>query len=191
MCSVRRLRPPKAGDADGDRRVHAWSGRCACASASPPSSKAPRRRRRCACGGLENSAEAANAVAELAEINRLLQLDPETPGAAARARRPLHRASRRRRPAAHAGNPADGPQPAWLRSLPHPQRLRDAGRRAPGRSRARALRSDGNPFPEIDRPGALGHRQSEERGRSDRAGARASLARARASTPMAGSAARS
>ena len=56
----------------------------------------------------------------------------------ARARRPLRAPGAGRRPAAHAGDPADRPQPARLRSVPHPERLRGAGRRAPGRAAARA-----------------------------------------------------
>ncbi len=58
----------------------------------------------------------------------------------ARARRPLHPPGAGRRPAAHAGDPADRPQPARLRSVPHPQRLRGAGRRAAGAAAARPPR---------------------------------------------------
>ncbi len=37
-----------------------------------------------------------------------------------------------RRSAPHAGNPANGPQPARLRSIPHPQRIRRSRRSPPG-----------------------------------------------------------
>ena len=43
-----------------------------------------------------------------------------------------------RRPAAHAGDPADRSQPAWLRPVPHPERLRRGRRRPPGGTAARA-----------------------------------------------------
>ncbi len=72
---------------------------------------------------------------ELAATDRLLAEDHEIAGDPARARRPLHPPGARRRPAAHAGDPADRPQPARLRPLPHPQRLR--GRRT---ARARPQR---------------------------------------------------
>ena len=82
-----------------------------------------------------------------------------------------HRARRRRRSAAHARRPADRPQSARLRSVPHPQRLRAAGRRAAGRRAAGALRGRRQRVPRVRGDGAVGHRQPEDRRRPDRAGA--------------------
>ncbi len=70
------------------------------------------------------------------------------------------------------GDPADRPQPARLRSLPHPERLRDR-RTARGRPSgcSRGTQSDGNAAARVDRAGAVGHRQPEDRRRPDRPGA--------------------
>ncbi len=54
----------------------------------------------------------------------------------ARARRPLPASGAGWRPAAHAGRAADRPQPARLRSVPHPERVRDEGRFASGAATA-------------------------------------------------------
>ena len=74
--------------------------------------------------------EARKAIDELARIDQLLGEDHEISGAPTCARRPFHRSRRRRRSAANAGDPADRPQSARLRSLSHSERLRDR-RRAP------------------------------------------------------------
>ena len=71
----------------------------------------------------------------------------------------------------NAGRPADRPQSARLRSVPHSERLRRAGRCAPGRAAARAPRGRRAALARDGRDGAVGHRQSEDRGRPDRAGA--------------------
>jgi magnesium chelatase subunit H len=53
-----------------------------------------------------------------------------------------------RRPAAHAGHPAHRPQPARLRPVPHPQRLRGARTaRARPSGCCSATLADGNAFP--------------------------------------------
>ena len=68
--------------------------------------------------------------------------------------------------------PADRAQSARLRSVPHSQRLRGAGRRASGRAAARrATWPTATASAGIGRDGAVGHRQSEDRGRADRPGA--------------------
>jgi len=81
--------------------------------------------------------------------------DEPPPGPGARDRRHPPRAGRplpaprpRRRPAAHARGAAHGPQPARLRPLPHSQRLRSAGWRAPGRAACwRTTRTTATPSP--------------------------------------------
>ncbi len=117
-------------------------------------------------------------LVELAASDALLARDARIARAAARARRPLHRAGAGRRPAAHAGDPADRPQPARLRSVPDPERVRRRGRRAAGGAAARAPRGGRQAVPRVDRDRAVGHRQPEDRGRPDRAGAGADGRRA-------------
>ena len=152
----RRRRRPRSSGSAGARaraRIHADPARPACGR------RAAEREQRVEMLG---DAEAAHGAAERAAIEALVAggrpkrcaglatirpgccASSPTPTACwrgprdrrhpARARRPLHPPGAGRRPAAHAGRPADGPQPARLRSLPHPQRLRGAGRRAPGAS---------------------------------------------------------
>ena len=118
----------------------------------------------------------ARAAARLAALRSRLLRESRARGHSARARRRLPAARARRRSAAHPGGPAHRAQSAWLRSVPHPERLRGARRRAAGRAAARAPhRAPAIPFPNpspsccgartISRPRAA---RSRRRWRSDR-----------------------
>ena len=76
-----------------------------------------------------------------------------------------------RRSAAQHRCAADRAQPAWLRSLPHPQRLRGAGRHPSGGPAAGAAYGGCGCAAGDGGDGAVGHRQPEDRRRADRAGA--------------------
>ena len=108
-------------------------------------------------GGLEKTEQAANALAELAELDRLLQMNSETPS--------LLRALKGRFIAPVAGgdllrNAAILPTGRNLHGFdPYriPQRLRDIGRGAAGKSGARALRIGRQSVRRIRCSGPLGH----------------------------------
>src|SRR5206468_3031934 len=68
-------------------------------------------------------------------------------------------------------DPADRTQPARLRPVPHPERVCGPRRRAPGRAADRTLHRRRTAAAGIDRAGAVGHGQPQERRRPDRAGA--------------------
>ncbi len=105
--------------------------------------------------------------------------DPRDPGSSLHALDGGYRAAcTGRRSAAHHRRPADRAQPAWLRSVPHSERLRRARRRAAGRAAAGAAPRGQRRTAGDRRHRAVGHRQSEDRGRPDRAGAVADRRRA-------------
>ena len=82
----------------------------------------------------------APTLRERGALDALLAEDAEIPAILHALGRPLHPAGAGRRPDPQHRHPADRPQPAWLRSLPHAQRLR-ACRRARGRRRSCSTRT--------------------------------------------------
>ena len=125
-CCCRWPRPRTAGDPSAPRSRPWWPAR--------------RRQRRWRPAASRPTRRELALLRELAGIDALLARGPRDRRPAARARRPLRAPGAGRRPAAHAGDPAHRPQPARLRPLPHPQRLRGQGRCAPGRAAARTPR---------------------------------------------------
>ncbi len=85
----------------------------------------------------------------------------------------LHPAGSGRRSAALAADPADGAQPARVRSFPDADRLRARGRRAPGEAASRPARGAGGGAAPLHRARALGRRQHQIRRRPGRPGPRA------------------
>ncbi len=117
---------------------------------------------------------------ELAGIDRMLQQDHEIPSI-------LHALDGKFVRPAPGGDllrtPAilpTGPQSPRLRSVPHSQRLCGSGRRAAGAAADRQARRRRTRDTRVGGDRAVGHRQSQERGRADRAGACA----ARRKTPF-------
>ncbi len=109
--------------------------------------------------------------AERARLDALLADRPRAAGRHPRAGWRLHPPGARRRPAAHHRGAADRAQPARLRPVPPAQRVRRAGRRAAGRPAAGPARGRRQGPAGDGGDGAVGHRQPEDRGRPDRAGA--------------------
>ena len=111
------------------------------------------------------------AFAALRETDALLAQDHEVPACSRALDGRFIAPGGRRRPPAQPGRPAHGAQPPRLRPLPPALRLRGRRRRAAGRPHPRPLPRRGRSAAREHRPGALGHRQPEERGRPDRPGA--------------------
>ena len=138
-----------------------------------------------AAGLPADAADGRDSARRCMQTDELLGRRPRSSRHHPRARWPLHQPGARRRPVAHAGDPAHRPQSARLRPVPHPERLCGGRRRAPGAEDHRAPHGR-RPAAAGDRGDrAVGHRQSQERGRPDRPGAgaagrRAALRRLRA-----------
>ncbi len=88
-----------------------------------------------------------------------------------RPRWPLRATRTQRRSHSQRVDPADWPQSAWLRSVPHPERIRGARRRPASRSHPATPQGRHRRRARDHRARSVGNRQPEVRGRPDRPGA--------------------